>query len=103
MDDHGEIDDEHPEAIHLPEISTSDGRKGSGKYKPVAADDKPTSSNMGPRKSNFAVTTVLTDCMAVILPLAILVFVVMVWRLHNSPVEEGSLGKWQNAINVVSI
>ncbi|KAF9871601.1 hypothetical protein CkaCkLH20_11012 [Colletotrichum karsti] len=55
---------------------------------------------MGPRKSNFAVTTILTDCMAVFLPIAILVFAMMVWRLHNSPVEEGSLGKWQNAINV---
>ena len=51
---------------------------------------------------HFTVSTILGDCAAVLLPLALLGFVIRVWCFDNTEYVEGSLDTWRNAIGVVS-
>ncbi|KAF6824630.1 hypothetical protein CMUS01_10157 [Colletotrichum musicola] len=68
-------------------------------YKPVAADDEAPSSALNWTNNNTAVATILADCAAVVLPIGIIVFLVLVWCRDGSPVGDG-LSAWRNAINV---
>ncbi|KAF6814411.1 hypothetical protein CPLU01_14399 [Colletotrichum plurivorum] len=70
-------------------------------YKPVAADDQAPSSVSNRKNNNTAVATILADCAAVVLPIGIIVFRVLVWCLDGSPVGD-SLSAWRNSINVIA-
>lgn len=45
--------------------------------------------------------TILADCAVVLVPAAMAVFVIMVWRLHGQEYEEESLPGWRNGITIV--
>ncbi|KAK0379542.1 hypothetical protein CLIM01_03116 [Colletotrichum limetticola] len=53
-------------------------------------------------REHFAIATVLTDFIAFLVPLALLVFVVVVGTLDGKEVEKTSLEGWQNAVAVLS-
>lgn len=77
---------------------------GSIEYKRVAAVDN---DGLAPEaallKSRMGVFTILTDCAAVLLPLSLIVFTIIVWRLNGTENTAESRESWQNAIAIVSI
>ncbi|KAK8115363.1 hypothetical protein PG999_007432 [Apiospora kogelbergensis] len=47
-------------------------------------------------------TTILTDCIVILLPLALVVFVALVWSKRDSRVNEEDFTSWENAIKVAA-
>lgn len=81
--------------------SSNERDDGCGEYKPVAADDGLTSPAQYPKRK-FELATILADCIAILLPLGLVVFVILIWSLKGSRVIADSHASWQNAITVVS-
>lgn len=72
------------------------------KYKPVSTEDNAASKVKGPRR-RVGVASLSTDCAAVLLSTAMILFVSLVWDLDGSRVINDSYDSWRNAITVVSI
>ncbi|KAF3809795.1 hypothetical protein GCG54_00005338 [Colletotrichum gloeosporioides] len=85
--------------LHI--ASSNECNDGYGEYKPVAADDGLTSPAQYPKRK-VELATILADCIAILLPLGLVVFVILIWSLKSSRVIADSHASWQNAITVVS-
>ncbi|KAK8008162.1 hypothetical protein PG991_010713 [Apiospora marii] len=82
-------------------LYSSPTRGRPGEYKPVAAEEASTSQVQRPKRS-IELTTLFTDCVVIILPVALLVFVAFLWSLKDSQVSEKTYTSWNNAIKVVA-
>lgn len=84
------------------ETSTEDVDQ-SREYRPVATKSEPPCPEdiNRPRNNNLGPPTILTDVAVVIFPVAVIVFVIMLWRLDGARVGD-KLGAWQNAVIIVS-
>ncbi|KAF6797577.1 hypothetical protein CSOJ01_12926 [Colletotrichum sojae] len=65
------------------------------------SEDSNAARSQGP-KSRVSTWTVLADVFAIIPPLAIVVFLVLVFRLDGTSVANDSHGSWRNAITVLA-
>lgn len=65
-------------------------------------EDEASDTVVHRRNRNTEVSTILTDCAAVILPLTICAVVIYVWHLNELEVGD-TLEAWRNVINVVSL
>lgn len=82
-------------------LSSNQSHGGFGVYKPVAAEDASASYIQRPKRK-IELTTILTDCVVILLPVAVVTFVLYVWSLKDSPVSRDFYVSWFNAIKVVS-
>ncbi|KAI8313875.1 hypothetical protein K4K61_006504 [Colletotrichum sp. SAR11_59] len=78
-----------------------DGQNQTRSYKPVATDDQAHGNIPGRRNYNATAPTIFADFAVVVLPLAVIVFIVLVWRLDGSQVGD-DLSAWENAITVLA-
>ncbi|KAF4941427.1 hypothetical protein CGCF245_v001568 [Colletotrichum fructicola] len=78
-----------------------DGQNQTRSYKPVATDDQANGNISGRRNYNATAPTIFADFAVVVLPLAVIVFIVLVWRLDGSQVGD-NLSAWENAITVLA-
>ncbi|KAF5492137.1 hypothetical protein CGCS363_v011365 [Colletotrichum siamense] len=78
-----------------------DGQNQTRSYKPVATDDQAHGNISGRRNYNATAPTIFADFAVVVLPLAVIVFIVLVWRLDGSQVGD-DLSAWENAITVLA-
>lgn len=81
--------------------SSNECDDGCGEYKPVAADDGLTCTAQY-RKRKVELATILADCIAILIPLGLVFFVILIWSLKGSRVIADSHASWQNAITVVN-
>ncbi|KAF6802924.1 hypothetical protein CSOJ01_11249 [Colletotrichum sojae] len=81
--------------------SPSEADKNLAGYSAVAIDDDATPRIEYPGRK-LDIPTILTDLAAVALPLAMVVYVVALWRLDGAHVVEDSHGSWLNAITVLA-
>ncbi|KAK1637409.1 hypothetical protein BDP81DRAFT_394076 [Colletotrichum phormii] len=98
-----ELDDAATEdlasTISAPRFSTD----GTSKYNRAAEDDSDGAApevDLPNTRCGFFI--ILTDCAAVALPLGLLAFVVIVWRLDGSVSTEDSREDWGNAIRILA-
>ncbi|KAF4883324.1 hypothetical protein CGCF415_v009781 [Colletotrichum fructicola] len=84
------------------ETSTEDVDQ-SREYRPVATKSEPPCPEdiNRPRNNNLGPPTILTDVAVVIFPVAVIVFVIMLWRLDGARVGD-KLGAWQNAVIILA-
>lgn len=80
-------------------LSSLNGQDQSPGYKPVATDDQAASSIIG-RKNSTSVTTIISDCIAVFLPMGTVIFGALVWSLDGSEIDE-NFSAWQDATTIV--
>ncbi|KAF4874979.1 hypothetical protein CGCSCA1_v005757 [Colletotrichum siamense] len=78
-----------------------DRESGSKDYKRVSTNEKGSAGARFP-KHNVSTWTALADAAAVMLPLGVLIFVILVWRLHGTRTTEETDRKWRNAITVLA-
>lgn len=98
---HVVVDEHQPGS---PPRSNSNGGYDSSDYKRVGAEpseDGTAACVQGP-KNRISIWTILADVFAIIPPLAIVIFLVLVFRLNGTTVANDSHGSWRNAITVVS-
>ncbi|KAI8249031.1 hypothetical protein K4K53_000342 [Colletotrichum sp. SAR 10_77] len=76
-----------------------DRESGSKDYKRVSTNEKGSAGARFP-KHNVSTWTALADAAAVMLPLGVLIFIILVWRLHGTRTTEETDRKWRNAITV---
>ncbi|KAL3294627.1 hypothetical protein RB213_004665 [Colletotrichum asianum] len=69
------------------------------KYKPVCTGENAAAEVKGPRR-RVGVASLPTDCAAVLLSMAMIIFVCLVWKLDGSRVINNSYDSWKNAITV---
>ncbi|KAK1467048.1 hypothetical protein CMEL01_11041 [Colletotrichum melonis] len=82
-----------------PRVSTD----GTTKYNRIAEDDTDGAVPVVDLPNNrLGFFTIVTDCAAVVLPLGLIVFIVIVWRLDGSESTESSRGAWRNAITILA-
>ncbi|KAK1502169.1 hypothetical protein CTAM01_05607 [Colletotrichum tamarilloi] len=98
-----ELDDAATEdvasTITGPRVSTD----GTTKYNRVAEDDTDGAvSRVDLPNNRLGFFTIVTNCAAVVLPLGLIVFIVIVWRLDGSESTESSRGAWRNAITILA-
>lgn len=70
-------------------------------YERVAAEDAST-PHIRPPKRKIKFTTILTDVTVILLPAAVISFIIYVWSLKDSQISQESYTSWGNAIKVVS-
>ncbi|KAK1722166.1 hypothetical protein BDP67DRAFT_573208 [Colletotrichum lupini] len=76
---------------------------GTTKYNRIAEDDTDGAVPVVDLPNNrLGFFTIVTDCAAVVLPLGLIVFIVIVWRLDGSESTESSRGAWRNAITILA-
>ncbi|KAF5524290.1 hypothetical protein CGCA056_v005299 [Colletotrichum aenigma] len=78
-----------------------DGESSSKDYKRVSTNEKGSAGARFP-KHNVSTWTALADAAAVMLPLGVLIFIILVWRLHGTRTEEETDRKWRNAITMLA-
>ncbi|CAI0644866.1 unnamed protein product [Colletotrichum noveboracense] len=78
-----------------------DGQNQTRSYKPVATDDQAHGKISGRKNYSATAPTIFADFAVVVLPLAVIVFIVLVWRLDGSQVGD-DLSAWENAITVLA-
>ncbi|KAI8258821.1 hypothetical protein K4K58_002994 [Colletotrichum sp. SAR11_239] len=78
-----------------------DRESGSKDYKRVSTNEKGPAGARFP-KHNVSTWTALADAAAVMLPLGVLIFIILVWRLHGTRTTEETDRKWRNAITVLA-
>ena len=93
--------DGQTESQELQTLRLNHIRERTGEYKAVAAEDASASHVQRPTRK-IKMTTILTDCIVILLPLALVVFVALVWSKRDSRVNEEDFTSWENAIKVVS-
>ncbi|CAI0653360.1 unnamed protein product [Colletotrichum noveboracense] len=69
------------------------------KYKPVSTEESAAAEVRGPRR-RMGVASLPTDCAAVLLSTAMIIFVSLVWKLGGSRVINNSYDPWKNAITI---
>lgn len=73
------------------------------KYNRIAEDDTDGAvPGVDLPNNRLGFFTIATDCAAVVLPLGLIVFIIIVWRLDGSESTESFRGDWRNIITVVS-
>uniref|UniRef100_L2FZX4 Uncharacterized protein n=1 Tax=Colletotrichum fructicola (strain Nara gc5) TaxID=1213859 RepID=L2FZX4_COLFN len=89
----------HPVEQETNDISGVQQSNTYFKYKPVSTEDNAASEVKGPRR-RVGVASLPTDCAAVLLSMATIVFVSLVWKLDGSRVINNSYDSWKNAITI---
>ncbi|KAH0431020.1 hypothetical protein CcaCcLH18_07434 [Colletotrichum camelliae] len=90
-----------PVEQEINDISVEQQSNTCFKYKPVSTEDNAASEGKFPRR-RVRVASLPTDCAAVLLSMAMIIFVCLVWKLDGSRVINDSYDSWKNAITVLA-